>query len=77
MATKKEQKKQERLAKNKIVIDNWLEKKVFEIPYESFLRIKFSLVNDGEPLSARELFIRNLARSYRNVYGKWPAIFRA
>lgn len=77
MATKKDPEKQARLAKNRIIIDNWFEKKVFEIPYESFLRIKFSLVHDGEPLSGGETFIRDLARSYRNVYGKWPVIFRA
>ena len=64
-------------AKKKAVIDDWLERKAYEIPYESFIKIRYSLVQE-EPkgLTQRELFIRSLARYYKKNFGKWPVIFR-
>ena len=71
-------KTKEEKERNRIAIDDWLENKVYEMSYESFLRIKYSLAKEeAEGLTQKEMFVRCLARFYRKKFGKWPTIFRA
>lgn len=66
----------ERLKRNRVVIDEWLDGKIYEMPFESFERIRKSLKGAKISLTPREKFIKELANSYRNNFGQWPNIFR-
>ena len=58
MSQKVSTKEKRSLQEKKAVIDEWLEKKAYEIPYESFLRIKYSLVQEnikGHKMKAKML----------------------
>lgn len=67
-----------RLEMNRIVIDEWLENKVYEISASSFSKIKTSIRGQNfRYLQEDEKFIRNMVVAYKRVYGEWPIVFRA
>ena len=68
-----------RLLNNKVAIDNWLEIKMYQLPYSIYERIKASLtVTDPTyltHLTEQEKFIRNLALVYKKNFRTWPVVF--
>lgn len=67
-----------RLERNRIVIDEWLENKVYEISALSFSKIKTSIRGQNfRYLQEDEKFIRNMVVAYKRIYGEWPIAFRA
>jgi hypothetical protein len=65
-----------RLLKNKEAIDNWLEMKVYQLPYATFAKIKAALyVTDISHLTEQEKFIRNLVVVYKKRFRVLPHMF--
>lgn len=73
---KKDHEKAVRLQRNKFVINEWLEKKVFEIPFETYDRIKSALEGENIFLYPREKFIKDLVTVYIKRFGEVPRAFR-
>ena len=65
-----------RLERNRVVIDEWLEMKVYSLPLGSFDRIRDSILGFNTRLTTREKFIRDLSLSYYRKFGEFPNIFR-
>ena len=65
-----------RLLNNKEAIENWLEIKVYQLPFATFSKIKASLfVTDLSHLTEQEKFIRNLVVVYKNRFRTLPHMF--
>lgn len=67
----------ERLENNKMVINEWLENKIYEITATSFKKIKSSIgARRVDRLNEQEKFVRNLILAYKRYFGEWPIILQ-